>query len=149
MPKQVITKDSLKKIMTELDRWQGKLTWPLFCEHIAKVLKVDKIERQSLAAYPAIQDRFTARKQEFRDAKDEPEKNYTLDYAIKRMKELEAENKRLNDTNEKLIAQFVRWQYNLYANNVRMDKLDQAIPVNLDRPLPAISRANSPNSKKY
>ena len=40
MPKRIVTKANLPKILRELDRWEGKLTWSLFCERVAKVLNL-------------------------------------------------------------------------------------------------------------
>lgn len=138
MPKKIITASSLPKILRELDRWEGKLTWPLFCERVAKVLGVDSISRHTMYQYPAITERFQQRQRDLRDARDSRPRDYTLDAAQKRIADLEAQVKRLNETNEALLDQFRRWQYNAYANNVPMDKLD--------RPLPKVDRSGRRNT---
>ncbi len=63
MPKILITSDSQKVILKIIDTWKGKLTWTLLCDKIAIALGVDKIERQSLAAYEIIQDSYSKRKE--------------------------------------------------------------------------------------
>lgn len=140
MPKIVITKATLPKILRELDRWEGKLTWPLFCARVASVLGVGSISKHTMYLYPTIKERFQQRQRDLRDARDALPRDFTLDAAIRRMTELEAQVRRLELTNTLLLDQFRRWQYNAYANNVRMDALQ------LDRPLPALDRASRPRA---
>lgn len=135
MPKKIVTQASLPKILRELDRWEGKLTWPLFCDRIAKVLNVPSVSRHTMYLYPAIKERFEQRQKDLREAKDAAPKDYTLEAANRRIADLEAQVKRLEETNTLLLDQFRRWQYNAYANNVRMDLLAW------DKPLPEVNRS--------
>ncbi|HEX7323956.1 MAG TPA: hypothetical protein VF292_01200 [Rhodanobacteraceae bacterium] len=124
MPKRIITRSSLPKILRELDRWNGKLTWPLFCVRLATVLGVESVSRHTMYQYPAIVERFQQRQKDLREARDALPHNYTLEVAVRRVTDLEAQVKRLEETNTLLLDQFRRWQYNAYANGVRMDQLD-------------------------
>ncbi|MCU1172006.1 hypothetical protein [Stenotrophomonas maltophilia] len=142
MPKKIITKATLPKIMRELDRWDGKLTWPLFCERAAKVLDVPSISKHTMYLYPAVKERFQQRQKDLREARDALPRDLTLDAAIRRITDLEAQVKRLEDTNNLLLDQFRRWQYNAYANNVRMDLLA------LDKPLPEVNRSGRRKGEK-
>ncbi|HEL4216996.1 hypothetical protein I5U05_010120 [Stenotrophomonas maltophilia] len=142
MPKKIITKATLPKIMRELDRWDGKLTWPLFCERAAKVLDVPSISKHTMYLYPAVKERFQQRQKDLREARDALPRDFTLDAAIRRITDLEAQVKRLGDTNNLLLDQFRRWQYNAYANNVRMDLLA------LDKPLPEVNRSGRRKGEK-
>ncbi len=135
MPKKIITTTTLPAVMRALDRWEGSLTWPLFCQHIAKVLGVDSISKHTMYLYPAIKERFQRRQHDLRNLAKAVPRDLTVAVAMKRIVELEAQVKRLEETNELLLEQFRRWQYNAYANNVRMDLLD------LDRALPAVDRS--------
>ena len=133
MPKLIVTKNSLPKIMRVLDRWEGKLTWPLFCARVAQVLQVDSVSRHTLMRYDAIQHRFKVRQQELREDTDGQPRDYTQEAANKRIRDLEAQVRRLEDTNILLLEKFRRWQYNAYARNIRMEQLDA--------PLPAVDRS--------
>ena len=133
MPKRIVTKASLPKIMRVLDRWEGKLTWPIFCAEVARVLGVDSVSRHTLVRYDAIQHRFRVRQQELRDAAEREPRDYALEAAKRRIGDLEAQVRRLEDTNLLLLEKFRRWQYNAYAHNVRMEQLDA--------PLPAVDRS--------
>ncbi len=142
MPKRIITKTSLPKILRELDRWEGKLTWPLFCDRVAKVLDVPSVSRHTMYLYPAIKERFEQRQKDLREAKEALPRDYTLETANRRIADLEAQVKRLEETNNLLLDQFRRWQYNAYANNVRMDLLAW------DKPLPEINRSGRREKRK-
>ncbi|MDA8181553.1 MAG: hypothetical protein M0Z26_04290 [Acidithiobacillus sp.] len=135
MPKRIVTKASLPKILRELDRWEGKLTWPLFCERVARVLDVASVSKHTMYLYPSIKERFQQRQKDLREASDALPMDFTLEAANRRIAELEAQVKRLEETNTLLLDQLRRWQYNAYANNVRMDLLDW------DRPLPEVNRS--------
>ncbi len=128
MPKQIVTKKSLPKIMRELDRWEGKLTWPLFCARVAKVLQVDSVSRHTLLRYDGIRHRFQVRQQELREGADQAPRDYALEAVAKRILDLEAQVRRLEDTNTLLLEQFQQWQYNAYAANLSEEQLNAPLP---------------------
>ena len=135
MPKKIITKSTLPKIVRELDRWDGRLTWPLFCTHIAKVLNVDSISKHTMYLYPEIKQRFKARQTELRVNRAATPKNYSLATTLKLISELEAKNRRLEESVDILLERFRRWQYNAYLHSLTEQ--------DLNKPLPEVDRANT------
>src|SRR6185312_10423723 len=109
MPKRVVTRSSLPKILRELDRWNGKLTWPLFCERVARVLGVESVSRHTMYLYPTVVERFQQRQRDLRGAAEALPRNFTLEVATKHIADLEAQVKRLEETNTLLLDQFRRW----------------------------------------
>nr|WP_245188203.1 hypothetical protein [Frateuria flava] len=128
--------------MRELDRWEGKLTWSLFCSRVAKVLGVESISRHTLYLYPAIKEAFSQRQVDLRESKVRLPKDFTLEVTLRRVADLEAQVRRLEATNLALLDQFRRWQYNAYAQNVRMDSLEW------DKPLPMVDRSGKRRGRK-
>ncbi|BBQ10778.1 hypothetical protein [Stenotrophomonas maltophilia] len=141
MPKKIITKATLPKVLRELDRWEGKLTWPLFCDRVAKVIGVESVSKHTMYLYPTIKEGFQRRQKDLRLAAHAKPRDFTLQTATRHIVNLEAQVARLEATNELLLDQFRRWQYNAYANNVRMDLLA------LDKPLPEVNRSGRREKK--
>ena len=128
MPRRIVTKSTLPKILRELDRWEGKLTWPLFCARVAKVLQLDAVSRHTLIRYETIQHRFQDRQKELRDGVEQQSRNFVLEAAEKRIRDLEAQASRLEETNTLLFEKFQRWQYNAYARGVTEEQLNAPLP---------------------
>lgn len=142
MPKKVVTKSTLPKILRVLDHWEGKLTWDKYCQQVALVLGMDSVSRHALLNYPTIKESYARRQQELRQVKQDLPRDFTLEVAVRRISDLEAQVSRLEATNNLLLDQFRRWQYNAYAHNVRMDSLAW------DAPLPAVDRSGHGGKEK-
>ncbi len=123
MPKKIITKATLPKVLRELDRWEGKLTWPLFCSRVAKVIGVESVSKHTMYLYPTIKEGFQRKQKDLRLTAHAKPRDFTLNAASKRIADLEAQVARLEAANKLLLDQFRRWQYNAYANNVRMERV--------------------------
>lgn len=137
MPKQIITRKTLKVALHELDNWSGKLTWDMYAKQLAKVLGEDTISRHTLMSYKVLVEAFRERKVSLKETKNSKASDITLDFAKKQIAMLEAKVKRLESQNEKLLEQFVRWQHNAYM----MPKVDmKLLNQQLDKPLPQVNR---------
>lgn len=140
MPKIVITAENITDIVHLIDIWKGKLTWPLLCEEVIKILELDSVTRQALSSYEIIQKAFTARQVALRkEIPDVPKKNSDVEYLHNQILSLEAELKRAEMKIEAYVQRFILWQHNAYINGIRMDTLDDA-KVMLEQPLIEIKR---------
>ena len=85
--------------------------------------------------YPAIKERFQQRQIDLREARDALLKDFTLAAATRRVADLGAQVKRLEETSNLLLDQFRRRQYKAFANNVPMDLFarDKPLPERLDK----------------
>lgn len=140
MPKIVITERNMPLALHALDKWQGKLTWKLYCEKLADVLGVEGgISRHTLIRYPEIKEAFNLKSDQLKDHK---QTGFDEDFTIEKLKAdnetLIARVKRLEKQVDGYKEQFVRWQHNLYMMpGVDLERLDAEI----DKPLTPVSRS--------
>ncbi|MFV8463499.1 hypothetical protein ACNO7T_20295 [Vibrio campbellii] len=145
MPKIVITENNILDVVSLIDTWQGKLTWPLLCERVTELLglKGGAVTRQTLSSYKSIQEAYTAKKQKLRETPETTPRAVDTDEYVKflesQVKSLNIELERALELNERYKQRFVQWQYNAYVNGLRIDSLDDAIDM-LERPLQEIKR---------
>ena len=139
MPKVVVTKNNLPKVLSILDKWRGKLTWVLYCEEVASQLGLDSVHRSTLDVYSEIKVAFKEKKKALKDpAEIGNEKNATIEMLQNEIEELESKEVRLEDKLTKYKEKFVRWQHNLYMMpGVDLEKHDNEI----DDPLPPVKRS--------
>ena len=140
MPKIVITAENIIDIVHLIDTWKGKLTWPLLCKEVIKILELDSVTRQALSSYEIIQKAFTARQVALREeVQDDSEQNSDVEYLNNQILSLEAELNRAEIKIKAYEQRFILWQHNAYINGIRMDTLDDAIDM-LEQPLIEIKR---------
>ncbi|MEW6990480.1 hypothetical protein AADZ91_07290 [Colwelliaceae bacterium 6441] len=140
MPKIVITAENIIDIVHLIDTWKGKLTWPLLCKEVIKMLELDSVTRQALSSYEIIQKAFTARQRALREeVQDDSKQNSDVEYLNNQILSLEAELNRAEMKIEAYEQRFILWQYNAYQNGIRMETLDDAIDM-LEQPLIEIKR---------
>lgn len=138
MPKTKVTSKTIPVILHELDKWQGKISWDLFCKRVAKVLGEEKISRQTLLDYDVIKFAYQKRKEALKedDGSDVPY-NATVQMLTDENKMLKAKVARLEDKEKAYKEQFVRWLENIrLMPGVDIVKLAEQ----LDRPLPKVNR---------
>lgn len=142
MPKKIVTKETMPIILNILDKWQGKLTWALFCNAVASQLNEGNVSRHTLLSYSKIAQEFEHTKQRLRAEKEAlPEDsnlNVTLEWALKEIDTLRNKVKRLERNNSLLNQRFIQWQRNYYMmRGVDMNKLNQSKLIDkLNTPLP-------------
>jgi len=149
MPKKVITKENLPYALSILDKWTGKLTWNKYAEKLAEEFGLSSISRFTLIAYKEIETAFAEKKKQLRDIADvkSQNKNVTIEYLQNIIIELEAKNKRYEDTINRYKEQFVRWQYNLYfmpgadLSKIDTENHENKLREKLNTPLTALKRS--------
>jgi hypothetical protein len=129
-------------ILNILDKWNGKLTWPLFCQAVADHLNEEKVSRHTLLGYTKIAQEFAHTKKRVSEAQDNEQtengSDVTLEWALKEIDTLRNKVSRLERDNGLLQQRFIIWQRNYYMmKGVDMVKLDQVELIDkLNTPLP-------------
>jgi hypothetical protein len=129
MAKHLTDKD-IYNIVSLLDGWNSdsKLTWDNLCELASKRHKISST-RQTIQKPVRIKKAFKDRKKALRSGQEKPKVPPSLSIAAKRIEKLENENTRLESESDDLLAQFVVWQYNAYANGMTMEQLSRPMPA--------------------
>lgn len=129
MAKHLTDKD-IQNIVLLLDEWDSdsKLTWDNLCELVFKIYKISST-RQTIQKPVRIKTAFKDRKKALKSGQEKPKVPPSLSIAAKRIEKLENENSRLNKEQGALLAQFVVWQYNAYANGMTVEQLNRAMPA--------------------
>lgn len=119
----------IKRIAEILDGWTGKLTWDLLIEAI-ELRMHDRYTRQTLYKHERIHHAFELHKERLALDLGEARRVVSpeLQVAIDRIARLEAQNKRLESENERLLEQFARWAYNAHTRGLDHDFLERALP---------------------
>lgn len=127
-----LTEKSIDQILQTLDSWRGPLTWDLLLDVVEGLLR-HRYSRQALWMHESIRLAFGVRKAlSAGQEKMQPRGSLGIIAAQERIISLEAKVSRLEDQNEKLKVQFIRWAHN--ANKRGLDEvfLNQALPA-IDR----------------
>lgn len=126
----------IKQIVQILDGWSGKLTWGLLIDAI-ELRMHNRYTRQALHKHERIHHAYELQKKNLSEVGGEvlriasPE----LQVALDRIARLEAENRRLESENHRILEQFVRWAYNAHTKGLDVDFLN--------KPLPSVNRGQT------
>lgn len=104
-----------------------KLTWESICEASAKVIG-QAPTRQTLNAHAAIKDAYSAKKRGLKVQGPKTAMPSSLAVAAQRISRLQTENDELKLKNDRLLEQFVRWQYNAYKHGLKEHQLNAELP---------------------
>jgi hypothetical protein len=134
MAKHMTDKD-IEKVVSLIDQWDDttKFTWQNLCDLAKKRYSIEST-RQTVQGYSRIKSAYDDKKKALRQNGKRKEKiPPSLNIAAKRIATLEAENNRLKKEQERLLAQFVVWQYNAFAHGITMDQLNRPLPKKITR----------------
>jgi hypothetical protein len=120
--------EAIKRIVEILDGWHGPLSWQGLIDQV-QIRLYSKYTRQALHRHERIRLAFNATKVRLSGpaAKDREAKSFVR-VPASRISRLEAENQRLQQENDRLLEQFVRWAYNAHTRGVSEAFLNQALP---------------------
>jgi len=129
MAKHLTDKD-IKNIVSLLDGWNSdsKLTWDNLCKLALKRHSISPT-RQTIQKPVRIKKAFKDRKKALKLGQEKHKTPASLSIAAKRIEKLENENSRLESESNDLLAQFVVWQYNAYANGMTVEQLNRSMPA--------------------
>jgi len=133
-----LTDSDIEKLVSLIDQWNDdvKFTWDNLCKLALKRYSISSA-RQTLEKYSRIKSAFNDKKENLRvNGKRKEKIPASLSIAAKRIANLEAENERLKKEQERLLTQFVVWQYNADAHGLSMDKLNHPLPKKNSRTNP-------------
>jgi hypothetical protein len=128
MAKHLTDKD-ISNIVSLLDGWdnESKLTWDNLCGLALKRLEIS-CTRQTIQKPVRIKSAFKDKKENLLTGLKPQKTPPSLSIAAKRIEKLESAKKRLEKEQSALLAQFVIWQYNAYANGITVEQLNRAMP---------------------
>lgn len=121
----------IKQVVEILDGWSGKLTWELLINAI-ELRSYNRYTRQALHKHERIYHAFEMTKQRLNDCDPTTIKKMAspaLQAALERIARLEAESKRLESENDRLLEQFARWAYNAHMRGLDQEFLSRALPM--------------------
>ena len=85
---------------------------------------MESVSQHTLWRYDGLRHRFQVRQQDLRESADQEPRDYALETAAKRIRDLEAQVRLLKDTSTLLLERIQRWQYNAYTRNFTEEQLD-------------------------
>jgi len=121
----------VERIIGLLDGWQDKLSWELLSKACLPLIGTMPA-RQTLFRYPRIEDAFKATKERLKVTPPEVSVPPSMRVAMQRITRLTIEHDRLKRANDKLLEQFVVWQYNASIRGLSDLDLNMALP-SIDR----------------
>lgn len=126
--KKHLTDTKIAAIVEIIDGWTGKLTWQTLLDKIEP--KYGRYSRQALDKHTRIKEAFSEKKKYLRDggAGSNSHLSEHDKKSLERIERLEAENRRLRFENNRLLEQFIRWQYNASAKGLDAAQLNAALP---------------------
>lgn len=126
-----LTEHDIRVLIDLIDAFPGKLTWDGLCDKAGEVLGF-RPTRQTLNTHLTIKSAFDAKKKHLKTGLMPSKRPASLAIAEQKIRKLESEAARLALENERLIEQFIRWQYNAQKRGVSKAMLEEHLPI-IDR----------------
>lgn len=131
MARRHLTGHDIQILVDLIDAWEGRLTWDGLCDRAGEVFGF-RPTRQTLNAHLAVKSAFASKKNYMKTGPVPSRRPASLSYAEQKIRKLESEVERHKYENERLIEQFIRWQYNAQKRGVTKAMLDEHLPA-IDR----------------
>ena len=131
MARRHLTDHDIQILVDLVDAWEGKITWDGLCDRAGELFGF-RPTRQTLNAHLPVKSAFDAKKNYVRSGLAPSRRPSSLSYAEQKIRKLESEIERHKHENERLIEQFIRWQYNAQKRGITKAMLDEHLPV-IDR----------------
>ena len=126
-----LTDEDIKNIVEFLDEWDltVRLTWDKLCNALNESLGLN-YTRQTLQKYTRTKDTYKSVKEHTSGKVPRKKKALPSSLAVgaAKIEKLERENQRLNKENDRLLEQFIVWQYNAHIHGMKLDQLNQPLP---------------------
>jgi len=126
-----LTDNDINNIVEFLDEWDLtiRLTWDKLCDAVHESLGL-KHSRQTLQKYQRIKDTYLDVKKHASGTVPKKKKVLpsSLAVAAAKIEKLERKNQRLTKENDRLLEQFLIWQYNSHIHGMKLAQLNQPLP---------------------
>lgn len=124
----------IKNVTNLIRDWsKGKLTWDGVCRECEGLFGFTPT-RQTLHAHKEIREAYSARKRRISSHGVHVPVPSSLAFAAGRLARQDALIRELRERNDRLLEQFVKWQYNAYKFGMTDDQLNEGLPrINRER----------------
>ncbi|MFP8966472.1 hypothetical protein ACKC9G_07855 [Pokkaliibacter sp. CJK22405] len=131
MARRHLTGYDIKVLVDIIDAWNERLTWNSLCDRAEEIFGF-RPTRQTLNAHQAVKSAYDAKKKYVKNQATPSRRPSSLAYAEQKIRKLESEIERHKYEKERLIEQFIRWQYNAQKRGLTKLMLDEPLPF-IDR----------------
>lgn len=124
-----LSDSDIERICQIIDSWtERKFSWNALVVEVSRQLGISAV-RQTLQSHVRIKDAYDLRKKN-PVSKSGVQRRTSLTFAkaLDRIDTLEAENLRLRQENERLLEQFLVWQFNARNKGMSKEDLSKARP---------------------
>lgn len=125
-----LNEERIEKILELLDMWRGKLTWELLIDKLEEEVGI-RYSRFTFQDRTEIVNAFKVRKNALRGTVPRERgapRDEQVRAALATADRYKAKAERLQDENDLLLEQFVKWAFNAQRRNVSIEQLNAPLP---------------------